>query len=137
MKQCRRKFALAFLRICFYVSLIRVAHKVMASSWESLIAASTSGAPAHTSVAATPSATATPGVVPATLPAAAPPQQSYSPSDSPHQTPQPSVPHYQYHQQPHPSQPPYQGIRVTIPPQVSAFYCHLIHYSCHVPFDTL
>lgn len=89
----------------------------MASSWESFIAASTSGAPAHTSVAATPSAAATPAGVPATLPAAPPPQQSYSPSDSPHQTPQPSVPHYQYHQQPHPSQPPYQGIRVTIPPQ--------------------
>ncbi|XP_069179655.1 mRNA (2'-O-methyladenosine-N(6)-)-methyltransferase isoform X2 [Procambarus clarkii] len=93
---------------------------MMASSWESFIAASTSAAPAHTSVSATPSVAASPGGGPATLPVVAPPQQSFSPTDNQqHQSPQPSLPHFQYQTQPHPSQPPYQGIRVTIPQQGS------------------
>lgn len=95
---------------------------VMASSWESFIAASTSAAPAHTSVSATPAAAAaSPGGGPIITPAATLPQQSYNPSDpAHHQTPHhPPVTHYQ--QQPqhlHVGQPPHQGIRVNIPSQV-------------------
>lgn len=97
---------------------------VMASSWDSFIAASTSAAPAHTSVSATPpAAAASPGGGPIITPAATLPQQSYNPSDPAHHQPphHPPVTHYQ--QQPqhlHVGQPPpHQGIRVNIPSQVS------------------
>ncbi|XP_063611747.1 mRNA (2'-O-methyladenosine-N(6)-)-methyltransferase-like isoform X1 [Penaeus indicus] len=95
----------------------------MASSWESFIAASTSAAPAHTSVSATPAAAAaSPGGGPIITPAATLPQQSYNPSDPAHHQPphHPPVTHYQ--QQPqhlHVGQPPHQGIRVNIPSQVT------------------
>ncbi|KAK8722026.1 hypothetical protein OTU49_012441 [Cherax quadricarinatus] len=84
------------------------------ASWESFIAATTSGAPAHTSVVPAPAAPA----VPPTLPAV--PQQGYSPADTQqHQSPLPSLSPFQYQSQPTPSQPSYQGIRVTIPQQGS------------------
>ncbi|XP_068212202.1 mRNA (2'-O-methyladenosine-N(6)-)-methyltransferase isoform X1 [Palaemon carinicauda] len=88
----------------------------MASSWESFIAASTSAAPAHTSVATTPTAVASAAggpAVPPTMPVTAPVSQMTFASDSSshHTTLAP------YHQPHTASQLPHHGMRVNIPPQ--------------------
>ncbi|XP_064083089.1 troponin T, skeletal muscle-like [Macrobrachium nipponense] len=91
----------------------------MASSWESFIAASTSAAPAHTSVATTPTAVASAAggpTVPPTMPVTAPVSQMTYTSEggSHHTTPT------QYHQPHTASQLPHHGMRVNIPPQAGS-----------------